>query len=230
VLDSVVAAETPEGILLELRPAGLSARFCAFTIDWLIRIAIMYAAMFVVGLFGGVGVAFWLILAFVLEWFYPVVFELGKAGATPGKRAMDLKVVMDNGLPITPAASVTRNLLRAADFFPLFYGSAIVCMLLRPDGKRLGDLAAATLVVHQPRPAPKATLDMVAPVAPARLLSPRDQAAVISLAARAPTLTVERLDELAGIARSVQGEEPRSTTEVTRRVLGVAQWLLGRRS
>jgi uncharacterized RDD family membrane protein YckC len=214
VLDSVVAAETPEGILLEMRPAGLSARFCAFVIDWLIRIAILYAAMFVVGIFGGVGVAFWLILAFVLEWFYPIFFELGKRGATPGKRAMDLKVVMDNGLPITPRASITRNLLRAADFMPLAYGAAIVCMLLRTDGKRLGDLAAATLVVHQPRPAPKATLDMVAPVAPARLLAPRDQ----------------RLDELAAIARSVQGDEPREPSEVTRRVLGVAQWLLGRRA
>jgi uncharacterized RDD family membrane protein YckC len=230
VLDSVVAAETPEGILLELRPAGLSARFCAFVIDWLIRIAIMYAAAFVVGLFGGIGVAFWLILWFVLEWFYPIVFELGRAGATPGKRAMDLKVVMDNGLPITPAASITRNLLRFADFMPFMYGGAIVSMLVRSDGKRLGDLAAATLVVHQPRNAPKATLDMVAPLAPVRSLSARDQAAVISLAARAPTLTVERLDELAAIAQPIQGNEPRSPTEVTRRVLGVAQWLLGRRS
>jgi hypothetical protein len=139
---------------------------------------------------------------------------------------------MDNGLPITPAASITRNLLRVADVFPIpySYASGVVCMLLRTDAKRLGDLAAATLVVHLPRPAPKATLDMVAPVAPAFLLSPRDQSAVISLAARAPTLTVERLDELAALARRVQGDEARPTPEVTRRVLGVAQWLLGRRA
>ena len=230
MLDSVVAAETPEGILLELRPAGISARFCAFVIDKLICIAILYAAAFAAGVMGGVGIGFWLILAFALEWFYPVIFELGKHGATPGKRAMDLKVVMDNGLPITPAASITRNLLRVADALPAAYGAAIFCMLVRNDGKRLGDLAAATMVVHQARPAPKATLEMVAPLAPARLLAPRDQAAVISLAARAPTLTVERLDELAALARSVQGEEPRQPAEVTRRVLGVAQWLLGRRS
>lgn len=230
MLDSVVAAETPEGILLEMRPAGLSARFCAIVIDRLICTAILYISVFVVGIFGGIGVAFWFILGFALEWFYPVFFELGKHGATPGKRAMDLKVVMDNGLPITPRASITRNLLRAVDLFPLAYGSAIVCVLLRPDSKRLGDLAAATLVVHQPRPAPKATLEMVAPIAPARPLSPRDQAAVISLAARAPTLTVERLDELAALAHSVQGTEPRQSADVTRRVLGVAQWLLGRRA
>jgi uncharacterized RDD family membrane protein YckC len=230
VLDSVVAAETPEGILLEMRPAGLSARFCAFAIDLLIRIAILYATAFVTSLLGGVGMGFWLILLFALDWLYPIAFELSRSGATPGKRAMNLKVVMDNGLPITPAASITRNLLRVADFLPALYGFAILSMLLRPDGKRLGDLAAATLVVHLPRPAPKATLDMVTPLAPAYALAPRDQAAVISLAARAPTLTVERLDELAALASRVQGDEPRSTQEVTRRVLGVAQWLLGRRA
>ncbi len=230
MLDSIVAAETPEGILLELRPAGISARFCAFLIDQLIVIAIYYASAFVAMLLGGVGIAFWLILIFVLTWFYPVVFELGRSGATPGKRAMGLKVVMDNGLPITPAASITRNLLRVADFMPAAFGFAILSMLLRKDGKRLGDIAAATLVVHQSRPAPKATLDMVAPIAPVRPLAPRDQAAIIALAARAPTLTIERLDELAAIAAPVQGNERRPENEITRRVLGVAQWLLGRRA
>jgi uncharacterized RDD family membrane protein YckC len=230
VLDSVVTAETPEGIMLELRPAGISARCCAFLIDWLIRLAVFYAAALIAGLLGGIGIAFWTILLFVLEWFYPVAFELGRAGASPGKRAMGLKVVMDNGLPITPAASFLRNLLRAADFLPFLYGFAIVSMLVRADSKRLGDMAAATLVVHKPRPAAKATLDMVTPVAPAYALSARDQSAVISLAARAPSLTVERLDELAALAAQVQGTERRSPDVVTNRVLGVAQWLLGRRT
>jgi len=234
VLDSSVAAETPEGILLELRPAGLSARFCAFLIDQLIKTAIVYAAAFVFGILtsvlGGVGIAFWLIFTFALEWFYPVIFELGRSGATPGKRAMGLKVVMDNGLPITPAASLTRNLLRVADFLPFMFAAAAVSMLLRTDSKRLGDIAAGTLVVHQRRTAPKATLDMVVPLSPIRPLAPRDQSAVIALAARAPTLTVERLNELAALARQIQGEEPRTEADVTRRVLGVAQWLLGRRA
>jgi uncharacterized RDD family membrane protein YckC len=230
VLDSVVSAETPEGILLELRPAGLSARFCAFLIDKLICLAVLFAASFVLALMGGYGGGILLILWFVLDWFYPVFFELGRSGATPGKRSLGLKVVMDNGLPITPAASISRNLLRFADLLPFGYLAATLSMLLRSDGKRLGDLAAATLVVHQPRPAAKATLDMVTPVAPARPLSQRDQSAVISLAARAPTLTMERLDELAALAASVQGETNRPEGEVTRRVLGVAQWLLGRRA
>lgn len=47
MLDSVVAAETPEGIMLELRSAGLSARFCAFAIDWGIRLGVFYLAAIV---------------------------------------------------------------------------------------------------------------------------------------------------------------------------------------
>src|SRR3954453_20332593 len=144
VLDTVVTAETPEGILLELRPAGVTARLYAFLIDWLIRLTIIYAALVGVSFLqlSGLGYVFLLVLAFALEWFYPVVFELSRSGSTPGKRIFGLRVVMDNGLPITPGASLTRNLLRVADFLPFLFGFAIVSMLLRKDCKRLGDIAA----------------------------------------------------------------------------------------
>jgi len=230
VLDTVVAAETPEGILLELRPAGLSARFYAFLLDWLIRIVIVYAAALVAVFMGGFGTAFLLVLYFLLEWFYPVAFELGRSGATPGKTIVGIKVVMDNGLPVTPAASFTRNLLRVADFLPFLFGAAIVSMLLRQDGKRLGDLAAATVVVHQPQRPPKIRLDDVMPVTPVLPLAPSDQAALVALAARAPTLTAERLDELAAIAAAVSGDGGKSGPHVTRRILGVAQWAMGKRA
>lgn len=230
VLDTEVAAETPEGILLELRPAGLSARFYALLIDWFVRLIAAYVVAIVTGFMGGFGVGFWLIFYFLLEWFYPVLFELSRSGATPGKRTVGIKVVMDDGLPVTPAASLTRNLLRVADFLPFGFGAGIVSILLRRDCKRLGDLAAGTLVVHQPRKPPAVRLDGVAPVAPALSLAPRDQAALVALAARAPTLTVERLDELAAIAAAASGDAGGAGPAVTRRVLGVAQWVLGKRT
>jgi len=229
-LDTVVTAETPEGILLELRPAGLSARLYAFLLDWMIRLMILYLMSTFLVFMRGLGVGLLLVLFFALEWFYPVAFELRRSGATPGKQVFGLKVIMDNGLPITPAASLTRNLLRVADFLPLGYGFAIVCLLVRRDCKRLGDLAAATLVVHESRASRRIAMREIAPIVPARPLAPVDQAAVIALAARAPTLTSERLDELAALAASVSGDQGRAGTDVTRRVLGVAQWLLGRRT
>jgi hypothetical protein len=127
-------------------------------------------------------------------------------------------------------ASLARNLLRAADFLPLLYGAAIVSVLTRADCKRLGDLAAATLVVHQPRATQRTARAAVTPLAPVRALPPRDQAAVIALAARAPRLTRDRLDELALLAASVAGSDASAGSQLTQRVLGVAEWLMGRRS
>ena len=224
-----MAAETPEGILLELRPAGVVVRFYAFLVDWGVRLVILYAAAIGNVLVGDIGFGFWLILLFTLEWIYPIVFELRASGASPGKRAFGLKVVMENGLPVTAAASVTRNLLRVADFLPFGFGCAIVSMLTRADCKRLGDIAAATLVVHSRRDVTRGVLDDVPPLPPAQPLGRDDQAALIALAARAPRLTAARLDELAALAASVSGDEGQSGPQVTRRVLGVAQWALGRR-
>jgi len=195
----------------------------------MIRLFVMYAAWMAAAVMGGLGIAFALILLFALEWLYPVVFELTPSGATPGKRTFRLKVVMDNGLPVTAAASITRNVLRAADFLPFGYGFAIVSMLLRRDGKRLGDIAAGTIVVYDRGASAPSVVEDVEPIAPAMPLAPADQAAVIALAARAPRLTPERLDELAALAAPASGDGGRSGPEVTRRVLGVAQWVLGRR-
>ena len=147
-LDTLHHAETPEGIALALRPAGIVARGQAWLIDLLIRMGLFFVLAMVTAALGGVGVAFLLISYFLLEWFYPVAFELGRSGATPGKRVMGLQVVMDSGLPVTPGASIVRNLLRAADFLPFLYAGGAVASLLRSDFKRLGDMAAGTLVVY----------------------------------------------------------------------------------
>lgn len=229
-LDTVVTAETPEGILLELRPAGLAARFYAFIIDWAIRFSILYGVAMVASFMGGIGMALLLIAFFACEWIYPIAFELRASGATPGKSVFNLKVVMDSGLPVTPAASITRNLLRSADFLPFAFGFAIVSMLLRRDYKRLGDIAASTIVVHSPRPVIQGAIADVPPLTPVIALTPRTQAALVALAARAPRLTEERLDELAAMAAAVSGDQRRPGAKVTQRVLGVAQWALGRRS
>jgi uncharacterized RDD family membrane protein YckC len=242
VLDTLVRAETPEGILLDLRPAGLAARGVAFLLDLVIRMLLTIAIWVTAGWLllrsqaQGVVVATAVILWFALEWFYPVVFELSRWGATPGKLICRLQVVMDSGLPVTPAASLTRNLLRVVDFMPALYGAAVASMLLRPDFKRLGDLAAATLVVYRPPKLVKlraiglTSLASLAPLAPAIPVAAEDQAAVMALAERAPYLTSERVDELSAIAARISGDEGRKGPEVTARVLAVAQWFLGRRS
>lgn len=231
-MDTLARVETPEGIVLSLRPAGLVSRTMAFLLDLLIRLALDLGIALVFGAAGKMGFGVILIGMFCVEWLYPILFELSRWGATPGKRSLGLRVVMDTGLPITPAAAITRNLLRVADFLPLAYGIGIVSMLLNRECKRLGDLAAGTLVVHA-EPVVLHDAPPAAPsLAPARPLTPPQQAAILAWAGRAKRLTPARFEELAQLASPVlPGEAPRDATRGdSPRLLGVAQWLMGRRT
>lgn len=204
----------------------------AFLLDLLIRLSINLAIGLTLGALGNFGSGLFLITLFCVEWLYPIVFELSRWGATPGKRALGLRVVMDTGLPITPAASFTRNLLRVADFLPLAYGFGILSLLLNRECKRLGDLAAGTLVVHAKPVLLHDAPPAAAPLAPARPLNAEQQAAVLSWAGRAKRLTPARFEELALLAAPVlpaaqPDEAKRSPAE---RLLGVAQWLMGNKA
>ena len=229
-LDTLHTAETPEGIALSLRPAGVMARCLAYLIDLTIRLVLFIGIAIATRGLGGIGVALMLLSYFGLEWIYPGLFELSRKGATPGKRALGLRVVMDSGLPVTPAASLIRNLLRTADFLPAFYAAGVATMLLRDDSKRLGDLAAGTLVVFVDAAVLHADLPVAEPRAPARPLTSAEQVAIVSLAGRFTRLTPVRFEELAMLALPVlsHGNAP-GDIDASKRLLGLAHWILGRR-
>jgi uncharacterized RDD family membrane protein YckC len=225
-LDTLRRVETPEGIALTLRTAGAVPRALAFLVDLLIRLGIFLICAMVLGRFEGLGVGLLLVTAFALEWLYPVLFELSRAAATPGKRAMSLRVVMDDGMPVTLAASLLRNLLRVVDFLPLLYLTGVLSMLWRADFKRLGDVVAGTLVVHDMDVALHGQPPPAEPMAPARPLTPAQQTAIVDWALRAPRLTVARAEELAALALPVLAEGPGTPGQ---RLLSLAHWALGKR-
>jgi uncharacterized RDD family membrane protein YckC len=235
-LDTTLLAETPEGIGIVLRPAGAVPRALAYALDWFIRaVAFSIAAAFL-GAVKGMGVALLLLVYFGLEWLYPIVFELLPGAATPGKRVLGLQVMMDTGLPVTPSAAVTRNLLRAADFMPFAFGFGLLSMLLRADFKRLGDIVAGTLVVHAEQVRLAGALPEAAPLAPRVPLTRAQQVAILHLAGRARRLTPERVDELAALSESAlpapdfaPGTASPAPIRPGRRLLAVAQWLMGQR-
>lgn len=80
---------------------------------------------------------------------YFILFEGLWNGLTPGKKLIGIRVRMTDGTPITFAASLYRNLFRAADFLPILYLAGSVLCFLNPRSQRLGDLAAGTMVVHE---------------------------------------------------------------------------------
>jgi uncharacterized RDD family membrane protein YckC len=235
-LDTTLLAETPEGIGILLRPAGAVPRSLAYALDFFIRfVAFAVVAAFLGGV-KGVGVGIMLIVYFGLEWLYPIVFELLPGAATPGKRVLGLQVMMDTGLPVTPSAAVTRNLLRVADFMPVAFAFGLLSMLLRHDFKRLGDIVAGTLVVHAEQVRLAGALPDVEPLAPRVPLTRAQQVAILHLAGRARRLTLERVDELAALAEAglpPPDYEPGGASPAPirpgPRLTGVAQWLMGQR-
>jgi uncharacterized RDD family membrane protein YckC len=216
-IDTLRVFETPEGVDLRLRLAGPVPRAAAFVIDLLIRVA-LYLVLTPMMALAGLGGGLVLLALFLVEWFYPVWFEV-RSGATPGKRALGLAVVHDDGTPVGPSASLIRNLLRAVDFLPLFYGLGLVSMLLDRDFRRLGDLAAGTLVIYAERPPVERCLPEYSPCAPAGRLDIEMQRAILDYAERSPRLSAPRCVELAELATGDHGEA------AVARVLGIANWL-----
>jgi uncharacterized RDD family membrane protein YckC len=227
MLDTTRRVATPEGIELTLRLAGPVPRALAWSVDFLLRVAVVLVVMMVAAPLGAAGTGIALITAFFVEWLLPAWFETNWNGQTPGKRAFGIAVLNDDGTPLRWPAALTRNLLRAVDFLPLFYGIGLVAMLASRDFKRLGDLAAGTVVVYQAEKASPRVFPDAPPVAPPFSLSLEEQRAVLELAERAPGLTRERLEELAELPTPLVGSLDGSRAAA--RLIGMANYIAGRK-
>jgi len=228
MLDTAREIPTPEGIELTLRLAGPVARARAWTIDMLLRGVIFFAVSIPLSMMGAVGAGILLVLWFVLEWLYPTIFEVYFGGATLGKRALGLTVLHADGTPVGLPASLTRNLLRAVDFLPLFYGFGLAAMIMSRDFQRLGDIAAGTVVVYRETAFQHGAVPQAVPLLPPMSLTAIEQRTVLDLAARSQTLTSERAQELAALTPRVTGG--REGSAALGRILSIANYLIGRRA
>ena len=135
---------------------------------------------------------------------------------------MGIRVVNANGTPVGWTGSLIRNLIRNIDALPGCYLFGFISVMLSEKFQRLGDLAAATLVVYETRAAARKKAFDIAPL-PLRVpLSPEEQQAIVSFAERTPELTDDRADELAATVAPVFGEVD------TQKLCAYASWLTGR--
>jgi uncharacterized RDD family membrane protein YckC len=203
--DTAIKAQTPEGIEYTLYPAGLCARFCAYSIDSLLQgvLLLVFIIVYIVVLKMAAG--FWLIflVRFALDWFYHIVCELMFRGQTPGKRLLGLRVVQQDGSPISPGSSFIRNLLRFADSFIGLFLICFISVAASRGFRRPGDWAAGTLVVYTwqsqiIRQSGKMDwLSGIPPAVPGRALSFEEKQGVLMFARRYPLLGPVRADEIA---------------------------------
>lgn len=226
MLDTYREVVTPEGVALHLPAAGPVPRAVAWGLDLAIRLAILMLVGGGLALLGGVGQGLHLVVMFLVFWAYPILFEALWNGQTPGKKVLSLRVVAGDGAPVGWLAAITRNLLRTVDMLPFGYATGLVASLADPYGRRLGDMVAGTLVVHDAREREHASAPLNAVIAPAIALQPAEQAAVVAFGERASLLTPARQEELADIAGGLTGARGQAGVL---RLFGMANWLLGRR-
>jgi uncharacterized RDD family membrane protein YckC len=227
MLDTTRRVATPEGIELTLRLAGPVPRALAWTVDFLLRAALVLVVVMIASSLGAAGWGVVLLAAFFAEWLLPAWLEAAWGGQTPGKRLFGIAVLNDDGTPLRWPGALTRNLLRAVDFMPFLYGLGLAAMLLNRDFKRLGDLAAGTVVVYPgEKSSSERKIPEAPPIAPPVSLDLEEQRAVLELAERSAGLTQERFEELAELPtpliKNLQGERAAA------RLLGIANHLAGR--
>jgi uncharacterized RDD family membrane protein YckC len=165
--------ETPEQIPLEFPLAGIGSRFLAIALDTLIQALGLLLIVFVAEILLPTAARFtprawtwaaaiFFLCVFVLYSGYYALFEIFWNGQTPGKRLVRLRVISDSGRPITVYEAVARNLLRIVDQFPGLYVVGIISVFLTARNKRLGDIVAGTVVVHE-KPMQETQPDFAAP-------------------------------------------------------------------
>ncbi|HTX03635.1 MAG TPA: RDD family protein [Candidatus Acidoferrales bacterium] len=155
-----LAVRTGESIVIEYELAGLGSRFLAMFADFSIQIVVALVvsivlliiasvqASFVQHLGSAMTIAALSIFVFVVFFGYFIIFETMWNGMTPGKRMLGIRVVRDGGYPVDFMSAVIRNAIRPLEFALGFYTISAIVALASPQNKRLGDLAAGTIVVR----------------------------------------------------------------------------------
>jgi uncharacterized RDD family membrane protein YckC len=241
-IDTLQAIELAEGVEVRLRIAGPFLRGMALLIDLGVLAVVLIVAGILLALMGaaldmnmadGAASLIW----FFAWWWFPVFFEASPWGATPGKRAMGLRVVQTSGAPITFAQALLRCFLRAADGMPFLgagiagiptMGFGLAACLATKRFQRLGDLAAGTVVIYDkvlPEPAVPAPPPMAA-ARPAMALRPEEVRAVVAFRERSGLWSEGRKAEIADHASEMTGGKGKVGVS---RMMAIAHWLQEKR-
>jgi uncharacterized RDD family membrane protein YckC len=161
--DEILVIETPERVPLHFALASIGNRFIACAIDHTIQIVtlvVLFVFFAIIADYADLGsrltnapkwvIALLVILVFLLMSGYFAIFEWLWHGQTPGKRWMKLRVIREDGRPISFFEATVRNLLREFDIMPFpFYSIGLISVFSSDRDQRVGDLVAGTVVVRE---------------------------------------------------------------------------------
>jgi uncharacterized RDD family membrane protein YckC len=161
--EETLVIETPERVPLHFALASIGNRFLACAVDHtlqILAITVIVIAFTIIGNFSDLGdyladapkwvKAVLIILVFLILSSYFTFFEWLWNGQTPGKRWLKLRVIREDGRPITFWEAAVRNLLRNFDMMPApFYSIGLVSVFINARDQRVGDMIAGTVVVRE---------------------------------------------------------------------------------
>ena len=164
--EETLIIETPERVQLAFALASIGNRFLAVAIDHFIQFLALLLISGIASLFMGQygiaagniiadseaskwGYAIMMIASFLVFAGYFVVFEWLWNGQTPGKRWLKLRVIRDDGRPITFWEALARNLIRIFDLFPGLYSIGLLTIFISNRDQRVGDVFAGTVVIRE---------------------------------------------------------------------------------
>lgn len=166
--EETLIIETPERVQLAFALASIGNRFLAALIDHFIQfLALGFISSLSYLILNGYGIdsirdvdeiapelakwakAILIIISFLVFTAYFIFFEWLWNGQTPGKRWLKLRVIREDGRPITFWESLARNLLRIFDMFPGLYSFGLIAVFLSNRDQRVGDMFAGTVVVRE---------------------------------------------------------------------------------
>lgn len=233
-LDTLQSIELAEGVEIRLRIAGPMLRGFAWLIDMaviLVTLLLLGLAMSIAGFMMGdhVVTGMMMLSGFVISWWYPVIFEVSRWGATFGKKICGLRVMQPSGAPISWSQAIVRNFLRVVDINPPFWGlPGVVSCLATRRFQRLGDLAAGTVVVYERSEVVPESFGPppLQPQRPMAALRPEESRAIVTFRERSLFWSDARRREIADhlqVLTAKKGDEGVSS------LLAIAHWLQEKR-
>jgi uncharacterized RDD family membrane protein YckC len=160
--EETLIIETPERVPLHFALASIGNRFLACAFDHALQtLAIGLLYIIVINVTNSFSfsdmssapkwaIALLIIIVFIIWTSYFIVFEWLWHGQTPGKRWLKLRVIREDGRPITFWEAAVRNLLRIFDIQPFpFYSIGLICVFVSLRDQRVGDLVAGSVVVRE---------------------------------------------------------------------------------
>ncbi len=161
--EDILIIETPERVPLHFALASIGNRFLACAIDHTLQvlaIILMVIAFTVIANYSSLGEelsnapkwvkAVLIVIVFLIVSSYFAFFEWIWNGQTPGKRLLKLRVIREDGRPVTFWEAAVRNLLRTFDMMPApFYSIGLISVFISLSDQRVGDMVAGTVVVRE---------------------------------------------------------------------------------